>query len=39
MLEKRYRTRITFLEWFKVGLAAGMVACLIAGLALVVVVP
>jgi Na+/H+ antiporter NhaD/arsenite permease-like protein len=30
MLEKRYRTRIVFLEWFRVGLAAGLVAGLVA---------
>ena len=37
MLEKRYRTRIVFMEWFKVGLLAGLLACLVAWLALVVV--
>jgi Na+/H+ antiporter NhaD/arsenite permease-like protein len=36
MLEKRYRTRIAFLEWFKVGLAAGFVACFVAWLALLI---
>jgi Na+/H+ antiporter NhaD/arsenite permease-like protein len=36
MLEKRYKARIAFLEWFKVGLAAGLFACLVAWLALVV---
>ena len=30
MMEKRYRTRIFFMEWFKVGLAAGLVASLAA---------
>jgi len=39
MLEKRYRTRINFLEWFRVGLAAGFVACLVAWLALLVTGP
>ena len=34
MLEKRYRTRITFLEWFGVGLGAGFVAGFVAWLAL-----
>jgi Na+/H+ antiporter NhaD/arsenite permease-like protein len=36
MLEKRYKTRIAFLEWFKVGLAAGLFACLVAWGALMV---
>ncbi|MCB1774973.1 MAG: hypothetical protein KDI88_15260 [Gammaproteobacteria bacterium] len=36
MLEKRYRTRIVFMEWFRVGLLAGLLACLVAWLALVV---
>jgi Na+/H+ antiporter NhaD/arsenite permease-like protein len=39
MMEKRYRTRIDFLEWFRVGLAAGVTACLIAWLALLVTGP
>jgi len=39
MMEKRYRTRINFLEWFRVGLAAGFTACLIAWLALLVTGP
>jgi len=34
MLEKRYRTRITFLEWFRVGLVASFVAGFVAWLAL-----
>jgi Na+/H+ antiporter NhaD/arsenite permease-like protein len=34
MLEKRYRTRILFLEWFRVGLASGFVAAFLAWLAL-----
>jgi Na+/H+ antiporter NhaD/arsenite permease-like protein len=39
MMEKRYRTRIDFLEWFRVGLAAGITACLVAWLALLVTGP
>jgi Na+/H+ antiporter NhaD/arsenite permease-like protein len=39
MMEKRYRTRINFLEWFRVGLAAGITACLVAWLALLVTGP
>ena len=39
MMEKRYRTRIFFMEWFKVGLAAGFVASLVAWLALMVTAP
>jgi Na+/H+ antiporter NhaD/arsenite permease-like protein len=39
MMEKRYRTRINFMEWFRVGLAAGTTACLIAWLALLVTGP
>ena len=39
MMEKRYRSRIDFLEWFRVGLAAAFVACLIAWLALLVTGP
>jgi len=39
MMEKRYRTRIVFLEWFRVGLAAAFTACLIAWLALLVTGP
>jgi len=39
MMEKRYRTRINFLEWFRVGLAVGATACLIAWLALLVTGP
>jgi Na+/H+ antiporter NhaD/arsenite permease-like protein len=39
MMEKRYRTRIDFLEWFRVGLAAGFTACLVAWLALLVTGP
>jgi len=34
MLEKRYRTRVNFLEWFRVGLSAGFVAGFVAWLAL-----
>ena len=33
MLEKRYRPRIHFQEWFRVGLILGLVACLVAWLA------
>ncbi|RDH80900.1 MAG: hypothetical protein DIZ78_17735 [endosymbiont of Escarpia spicata] len=36
MLEKRYRTRIVFMEWFRVGLAAGFTASLVAWLSLLV---
>ncbi|MGC1955580.1 MAG: SLC13 family permease [Gammaproteobacteria bacterium] len=39
MIEKRYRLRIHFLEWFRVGLAAGLVACLVAWLCLLVTGP
>jgi len=39
MLEKRYRTRIIFFEWFRVGLAAGFVACFIAWLILIFTAP
>lgn len=39
MMEKRYRTRINFIEWFRVGFAAGLVACVIAWLALLVTSP
>jgi Na+/H+ antiporter NhaD/arsenite permease-like protein len=39
MMEKRYRSRINFIEWFRVGLAAGLTACLIAWLALLVTGP
>jgi Na+/H+ antiporter NhaD/arsenite permease-like protein len=39
MLEKRYRTRIVFLEWFRVGLAAGLVAGLVAWAALLLTGP
>ena len=39
MMEKRYRTRINFLEWFRVGLAAGATACLVAWLLLLVTGP
>lgn len=39
MLEKRYRARIHFLQWFGVGLAAGLVACFLAWLALLVTGP
>lgn len=39
MLEKRYRIRINFLEWFRVGLLAGFVACLVAWLLLSVTGP
>ncbi len=39
MLEKRYRTRIVFMEWFRVGLAAGTVAGVVAWLALMVTSP
>lgn len=34
MLEKRYRTRVNFLEWFRVGLGASFVAGVVAWLAL-----
>jgi Na+/H+ antiporter NhaD/arsenite permease-like protein len=30
MLEKRYRTRIQFMEWLKVGLVTGLISCVIA---------
>jgi Na+/H+ antiporter NhaD/arsenite permease-like protein len=39
MMEKRYRSRISFIEWFRVGMAAGFTACLIAWLALLVTGP
>ena len=39
MLEKRYRTRINFLEWFRVGFTAGLVACVVAWLVLLVTSP
>ncbi len=39
MMEKHYRARIDFLEWFRVGLAAGFIACLVAWLALQVTGP
>lgn len=39
MVEKRYRLRIYFLEWFRVGLVAGAVACLVAWLCLLVTAP
>jgi Na+/H+ antiporter NhaD/arsenite permease-like protein len=39
MLEKRYRIHINFLEWFRVGLLAGFVACLVAWLLLSVTGP
>jgi len=39
MLEKRYRARIQFLEWFRVGLASGLAATLVAWLALLVTGP
>jgi Na+/H+ antiporter NhaD/arsenite permease-like protein len=39
MMEKRYRTRINFLEWFRVGLAAGITACLVAWLVLLFTAP
>jgi Na+/H+ antiporter NhaD/arsenite permease-like protein len=39
MLEKRYRLQINFIEWFRVGLAAGFVAGLVAWLALLVTGP
>jgi Na+/H+ antiporter NhaD/arsenite permease-like protein len=39
MLEKRYRTRIQFLEWFRVGLASGFVAAFVAWLTLLVTGP
>lgn len=39
MLEKRYRTRIEFLEWFRVGLASGFVAAVVAWLTLLVTGP
>nr|MBS0019681.1 CBS domain-containing protein [Gammaproteobacteria bacterium] len=39
MVEKRYRLRIHFLEWFRVGLAAGLVASLVAWLCLLVTGP
>jgi len=38
MLEKRYRARINFMEWFKVGLATGLTACLVAYLSLLLLV-
>lgn len=39
MLEKRYRIRINFFEWFRVGLAAGFIASLVAWLVLSVTGP
>lgn len=39
MLEKRYRIRINFFEWFRVGLAAGLIASLVAWLVLSVTGP
>lgn len=39
MLEKRYRIRIHFFEWFRVGLAAGLIASVIAWMVLSVTGP
>jgi Na+/H+ antiporter NhaD/arsenite permease-like protein len=39
MMEKRYRTRATFMEWLKVGLLTGLVACLVAWLCLLLTGP
>jgi len=39
LLEKRYRTRVNFMEWLKVGLVTGLVACLVAWLCLLVTGP
>ena len=39
MLEKRYRSRITFVAWLKIGLITGILACLIAWAALLVTGP
>ncbi len=39
MMEKRYRTRATFLEWLKVGLLTGLTACAVAWLCLLVTGP
>lgn len=38
-VEKRYRLRIHFPEWFRVGLAAGLIGCLVAWLSLLVTGP
>ena len=39
MLEKRYRIRIHFFEWFRVGLAAGLIASVVAWMVLSVTGP
>jgi Na+/H+ antiporter NhaD/arsenite permease-like protein len=39
MLEKRYRIHMYFFEWFRVGLAAGLIACIIAWSVLLVTGP
>ncbi len=39
MLEKRYRTRITFVEWLKIGMITGVLACVIACVALLITGP
>ena len=39
MLEKRYRSQVAFLEWFKVGAVVGIMTCLVAWGALTVLAP
>jgi Na+/H+ antiporter NhaD/arsenite permease-like protein len=39
MLEKRYRSRINFMEWLKIGLLTGLVSCVIAWAALLITGP
>lgn len=37
MLEKRHRTRMVFLEWFRVDFATGFIAILVSWLALMMI--
>jgi Na+/H+ antiporter NhaD/arsenite permease-like protein len=39
MLDKRYRTQITFMQWLRFGALVGVATCLVAWLALIVLSP
>jgi Na+/H+ antiporter NhaD/arsenite permease-like protein len=39
MVEKRYRSHISFMEWFKIGAMVGLISCAIAAIALLLLMP
>jgi len=39
MMEKRYKTHMSFLQWFKIGITVGLITCITASILLVLLIP